>query len=342
MEAGVAGMIAGRFLAGEDGEQVLVVEKVGQVEVIPVTEKKRMLVDIVRLCLLRLQDKKWEVVWWSGEMLGARARAAGLALPVWTTGDVDGDSLLEVVVILGDSCRIYHFATDGVGLSRAFLPAGEVVEAVWADVDADGAGELVTLEKLDTFIAEEGEPATPRIKDAVRVWQERREEMVAVGGPLFLPEADSGLNFFLLGCARMEDYPGMPVIFGGEYPQLRPGIYGVLFARSGDSFALTTTPFPRAEWFRKDVILPAGRLALFNAGDTLIAYGYFVPGSRPGGPPRSFAALVDGDWRLLPLRDFARRLSGPVCRFSYQGQAGFLELRERSFYFYPQVPFYWR
>jgi hypothetical protein len=77
-------------------------------------------------------------------------------------------------------------------------------------------------------------------------------------------------------------------------------------------------------------------------GDTLVAYGYFVPGARPSGPSQSFATLEDGEWRLLPLLESARRVSGPVCRFTRNGVAGWLELRDNLFYFYPGEIFRWR
>jgi hypothetical protein len=65
-------------------------------------------------------------------------------------------------------------------------------------------------------------------------------------------------------------------------------------------------------------------------------------GSRPSGPSQSFAALDDGEWRLLPLLESAGRISGPICRFTWQGTAGWLELRDNLFYFYPGEIFRWR
>ena len=35
------------------------------------------------------------------------------------------------------------------------------------------------------------------------------------------------------------------------------------------------------------------------------------------------------------LLDDARRLSGPVCRFTRDGRPGWLELRDNVFFFYP-------
>jgi len=332
MESVVA-LSAGRFLADAQSDQVLLVQKMGQVELIRSGERTRHRVDVLRLLLLRVQELGWEVFWRSGEMLGPEARALNLIPPVWTGGDVDGDSILEVITVPGDSCRFYHFTGQEVRLSTAFLPADAVRDAVWADVDLDGTGELLTLEVMADSGGE---------RWAVRVWRKAMEQMVLLAGPIFLPDTGGVISFSLLGAARLEDYPGMPVIFAGDYPGLKPGVYGIVFAMGDSGFSVTTNPFPRREWFTKEMVLPAGRLQVFNAGDTLVAYGYFVPGSRPGGPPRSFAALQDGEWRLLPLRDSARLLSGPVCPFSYQGRSGWLELRGQVFYFYPGSPFLWR
>lgn len=166
--------------------------------------------------------------------------------------------------------------------------------------------------------------------------------MVRQGAPVKVAFEDKTVRFTLLGAARLEDYPGMPVILMAEEARVKPGIYGVIFAPGRDSFVLSFLPFPYQDWFSKEAVLPAGRLQLFNVGDTLVAYGFFVPGSRPGGPAKSFAALQEGEWRLLRLREFARRLAGPVCRFRYRGQEGWLELRDNLFYFYPGELFYWR
>jgi hypothetical protein len=152
-----------------------------------------------------------------------------------------------------------------------------------------------------------------------------------------LPGCEPGIKFSLLGSARLEDYPGAPVIVLGEYPSLRPSRYYAFYNAGGDSFVLTGTPFPWQEWFSRDEVLAAGGLQLFNAGDTLIAYGYFVPGAQTGAAV-SFAALQDGEWRVLRLRQWAQKVVGLICRF----QSGWLELRNRHFYFYPEEPFYWR
>jgi hypothetical protein len=148
------------------------------------------------------------------------------------------------------------------------------------------------------------------------------------------------------GAARLDDYPGALPVIAGVYSTLRPSSYAVVFSPAADSFALTTKPFPWQEWFSRTRVLPAGELSLFNVGDTLVAYGYFVPGTGAvpsrGQSPRSFAALEDGEWRLLPLTADAARLSGPVCRFTKGGAAGWLELRDNLFYFYPGEVFRWR
>jgi hypothetical protein len=153
------------------------------------------------------------------------------------------------------------------------------------------------------------------------------------------PESDSIL---LLGSARLDDYDGELPVFAGIHRDTRPSVYGVLYVTAESTFAFTTNPFPLEEWFSKERVLPAGQLDLYNIGDTLIAYGYFVPGSRPSGPSRSFAALQDGEWRLLPLTAGAERIGTQVCRFSLRGESGWLELDGDMFRFYPGEAFAWR
>jgi hypothetical protein len=150
------------------------------------------------------------------------------------------------------------------------------------------------------------------------------------------------IHLSLLGSARLDDYYGRLPVLACIHADLRPSLYAVVTADSFGKLHLNARPFPYADWFRKDTVLAAGELSLLNAGDTLVAWGYFVPGFRSGGPSSSFAALTEGTWRLLPLADVAARLSGPVCRFSVGTEPGWLELRDSVFHFYPGEVFCWR
>ena len=82
----------------------------------------------------------------------------------------------------------------------------------------------------------------------------------------------------------MDDYPGELPVVVTIYPTLKPSLYQILYRPKPESLVLTDKPFPWQEWFSKDRVLPAGELSLFDVGDTLVAYGYFVPGARPSGP----------------------------------------------------------
>jgi len=164
----------------------------------------------------------------------------------------------------------------------------------------------------------------------------------------------------LIGSCRLPDYYTELPVIAGIPSELKPGRYAVLYQTAADSFRLTANPFPFADWFSKQRVLPAGDLSLFNVGDTLVARGYFVPGEghnpaktgtvplgglsplSPQFTPASFAALQDGEWRLLTLTEPARNLAGPLCRFTLSLTSGWLEYRHHCFWFYPGELFRWR
>ncbi len=325
----VTAILAGCFLSDE--EQVLLTQSLGNVLIAPVAGGARTEVNVFRLVLAAAGDRGFTPVWRSGLMLGWPSGVVAIAPQVWSVWDIDGDSRLELVVIEGDSCRVYHFEPDSLFTESRFFPGGLVLDAVVGDIDIDSLPDLVTLERVTDTSGEQ---------EMVRVWGVVPEFRLRAS--FYPPRPEPDLRFSFLGSVRLDDYPGAPVVLAGEFSRLKPSVYGVVFPVSGDSFVITTRPFPFQEWFKKDEVLAAGSLSLFNVGDTLVAYGYFVPGSRPGGPARSFCALQDGEWRLLRLKKWASRLSGLVCRFNYQGKAGWLELRDNIFYFYGQEPFYWR
>lgn len=325
----VISLTAGAFYA-DSSDQVVVEQRLGESSLFSLNDKARAMVVVSRLVLLKYGARGFEPVWRSGLMVEPKVLSAKMSSDVAAIGDFDLDRFYEVVLVGGDSVRILDL--NGEERTVAFS-AGAVEAAVIADVDGDSFPELTILETVFDSLGK-------RQVVKVLAWQDGG--LALKGKPVEISTGEGDFRFSLLGAARLEDYPGMPVILGSEGKRVKPGVYGAVYAVSPDSFALTFLPFPTRDWFSKEEVLPAGRLQLFNVGDTLMAYGFFVPGSRPGGPAKSFAALQDGEWRLLRLREKARRLSGLVCRFRYRGEMGWLELRDGLFYFYPEAPFYWR
>jgi len=325
----VISLTAGLFLS-DSNDQVLVAQRLGEVNLFALDGKGKTKAVVSRLVLLKVGTRGFEPVWRSSLILEPKGLSAGVGSDVAAVGDFDFDQFYEVVLVGGDSVRILEL--NGAERTVDFS-AGAVEGAVIADVDGDSFPELALLATVFDSLGN---------RQVVEIlgWQDGG--LVLKGKPVEILAAERGLRFSLLGAARLEDYPGTPVILGSEEKRVKPGVYGAVYAVNPDSFAFTFTPFPAHDWFSKEEVLPAGRLQLFNVGDTLVAYGFFVPGSRPGGPAKSFAALQDGAWRLLRLKPAAQRLSGLICRFRYQGQNGWLELRGNIFYFYPGEPFYWR
>ncbi|MEO0078587.1 MAG: hypothetical protein ABIK86_06285 [candidate division WOR-3 bacterium] len=327
---GVVSILAGCFVSA-DTQHLLVKQDIGRLSIS--TSKGCGSAPLFRLALLAPAQHRFQRVWSSEPILGSSRDLPDLNPHAWTAADIDGDSLLELVVVVGDSCRILHFGPDSITQESCRLPDARIVDAVACDMDSDSWPELVTLESMTDSAA-----TTP----AVRIWQLTRPELQSRTGLIPLPAVDSGTSLSLLGAALLDDYPGTVVIVCAEFPSLRPSLYAAVYTAGPDSFAVTTNPFPWREWFRRDEVMPAGRFSLFNVGDTLLAWGYFVPGLRPTGPDKSFAALQDGVWRLLQLMPAAGRLAGHLCRYTHEGTSGWLELADDFFRFYPGEVFIWR
>jgi hypothetical protein len=328
----VVAVSSGRFAGAFD--DVLVEQDIGRMELSRGPGRDKTVVNLRRLALLRLAGAGFKTVWQSEPFNSTTATGSDIAGTCWTSGEVDADGLRELLVFTADSCQVLHFATDSFTTNAYGLNGAWVEAAAVCDADGDGLPDVATLEVsgLDSV-------KTTRL---LRLYR-----MTGSGFVPCLPysagvDRGAGVRVALLGSARLEDYPGELPVVASIYPTLRPSTYEILYRPKPDSLVLTGRPFPWLEWFSKTRVLPASELSLFDVGDTLVAYGYFVPGARPSGPSQSFAALEDGEWRLLSLLESARRVSGPVCRFTRNGVAGWLELRDNLFYFYPGEIFRWR
>ena len=328
----VVAVSSGRFAGASD--DILVVQDIGRMELSRGPGRDRTVANLRRLALLRLAGAGFKTVWQSEPFNSTTATGSDIAGTCWTSGDIDADGLQELLLFTADSCQVLHFATDTVTAYAYCLNGAWIEGAAVCDADGDGLPDVATLEVSGLDSAK-----TTRL---LRLYR-----MTGSGLVPCLPHSvginpGANVRITLLGSARLEDYPGQLPIVASIYPTLKPSTYEILYRPKTDSLVLTDKPFPWQEWFSKTRVLPAGELSLFDVGDTLVAYGYFVPGARPSGPSQSFAALEDGEWRLLPLLESARRVSGPVCRFTRNGVAGWLELRDNLFYFYPGEIFRWR
>ncbi|MEO0082036.1 MAG: hypothetical protein ABIL25_07075 [candidate division WOR-3 bacterium] len=356
---------AGRFTS-TDADDVLALQDLGRVQFASAPGLGRAEAGLFRLALLRLESGRFSPVWQSQPMLASTVPQARLAANAWTAADINSDSKQEILLFGPDSCTVVSFDQFTARTRSVPMRGAWVTDAAACDLNSDSVPEITTLElsPLDSAL-------TGRL---LRVYHVTDSGLVAVSEYIGGIDWGPDIELTLLGSARLEEYWGTLPVLAGIYHSVRPSMYAVLAdysnkrkkpetndqvttetasgsealtsELSGEALRLTSHPFPWRKWFTKDEILPAGRLSLFNVGDTLVAYGYFVPGSgrvassRP--TPNSFAALQDGAWRLLPLTDAASRISGPVCRFSLDGTQGWLELRDDVFRFYPGEIFHWR
>ena len=324
---------AGRFV-NADTDDILIVQDLGRMELSRGPGHDKAVVNLRRLALLRPSGSGFKSVWQSEPFNSTSAQASDIAGTCWTSGDVNADGRQELLLFTADTCKVVSFRPDTFTIDAYGLNGAWVEAATCCDPDGDSLTEVATLElsQIDSGF-------TTRL---LRLYRMTGSGLVPCGAYSVGVNWGADTKLTLLGSARLEDYPGELPVVAGIYATLKPSQYGVVYRPKPDSLVLTTNPFPWQEWFSKERVLPAGELSLFDVGDTLVAYGYFVPGSRPSGPSQSFAALDDGEWRLLPLLESAARISGPVCRFTWKGTAGWLELRDNLFYFYPGDIFRWR
>jgi hypothetical protein len=324
---------AGRFVNAAT-DDVLIVQDLGRMELSRGPGRDKAVVNLRRLALLRVGGSGFKSAWQSEPFNSTSASGSDIAGTCWTTGDIDADGLRELLLFTADTCKVVSFGPDTATTNAYGMDGAWVEAATVCDADGDSLDEVATLEvsRLDSGF-------TTRL---LRLYRMSGFGLVPCGAYSAGISWGDGLRAALLGSARLEDYPGELPVVAGIYTTLKPSQYGILYRPAPDSLVLTANPFPWQEWFSKERVLPAGELSLFNVGDTLVAYGYFVPGARPSGPSQSFAALEDGEWRLLPLLEDAKRISGPICRFTWSGTAGWLELRDNLFYFYPGEIFRWR
>jgi hypothetical protein len=281
-----------------------------------------------------LSGDAFHTVWRSAPFVAKPAPDAGLGSSAWTTLELDGNGLPVLLQFTGSRCAVTSFGPDSITTRELQFFGSWIVEAVGCDIDADSRPDLVTLElaATDSTLANR----------MLRVYDVTDSGFKPASGFISVPSMEPGGSVLLSGSARLEDYYGTLPVITGIYPSPRPGSYGIVHPADSGTYRFTTGPFPWQEWFSKDRVLPAGRLRLFTVGDTLCAYGYFVPGSRPGGPALSFAALQDGEWRLLQIQKADLRIGNPICRFTHEGTSGWLELRESILRFHPDPVFAWR
>jgi hypothetical protein len=327
-----SGRLAGTF------DDVLVEQDIGRMELSRGPGRDRTVANLRRLALLRLAGAGFKTVWQSEPFNSTTATGSDIAGTCWTSGDIDADGLQELLLFTADSCQVLHFSTDSITTSDYGLNGAWVEGATVCDADGDSLPEVATLEVSGLDSAK-----TTRL---LRLYRMTGSGLVPCLPYSVGVDRGTGVRVALLGSGRLEDYPGELPVVASIYPTLKPSLCEILYRPKPDSLVLTGRPFPLQEWFSKTRVLPAGELSLFDVGDTLVAYGYFVPGVGTvpvrGQSPQSFAALEDGEWRLLPLLESARRVSGPVCRFTRNGVSGWLELRDNLFYFYPGEIFRWR
>ncbi|MFO7675744.1 MAG: FG-GAP-like repeat-containing protein [bacterium] len=325
-------IVAGPFVQ-RDIDDILALESIGALPAALRPGLGRNEPGLFRLCLFRPLGGTVREVWRSRPLLADPVPAAMLAPNAWTAIDLDGDGLLELAVFSGERCEVWRFGPDSVTSRELSLPGAWVTDAVAADLDDDGRDELVTLEAAptDSLLAAR----------LVRVY--------APNDTGFSPLSDyltglfwrEGTDVVFTGSIRLPDYPGRLPVVAGIRREPGPSPLAVLYLDDDGQYRFTGNPFPLREWFAREETLPGGRLVLANQGDSLVAYGFFVPGSRPGGPARSFAGLEDGAWRLLAITDAARQLGWPACPVRLSGRSGWLELRNSVFRFHADPVVRW-
>lgn len=325
-------IFAGSFVQS-DIDDLLVVERIGRLPAALRPGRPVSAPGLFRLVLLRFTGRDFREVWRSAPLLSDAVPEVQLGPNAWTVLDFTGNGLFELLVFSSDRFQVICFGPDSITTREFNLPGAWVVDAVAADLNDDGREELVTLEIAPT--------------DSLLAARLLRVYAVSDSGAIPLSDYLTGLfwqagtKLAFTGSVRLEDYPGRLPVIAGLRHEPGPTALAVLYLDDSGEYRFTTNPFPLREWFTRQEALPGGRLVLANRADSLIAYGYFVPGSRPGGPAYSFAGLEDGAWRLLPVTEPARQIGWPAVPYRHAGRSGWLELREQIFRFHPDPVFDW-
>ena len=330
--SGIERIIAGSFVQ-TDVDDLLAVEPVGRLPLALRPGLAGPAPRLFRLSLLSLSGREVREIWQSPPLLADACPEAQLAPNAWTVMDTDGDGRLELLIFTADRCRVTSFGPDSITTREFVLSGAWVADAVAAEFDDSGREVLVTLE-----IAPTDSLLTARL---LRVYDLGDSAVTALSDYLTGMLWQENTDLLFTGSAQVEGYPGRLPVIAGVRREPGPTALAALYPDESVGYRFTTTPFPLREWFARDEILPGGRLVLTNQGDTLVAYGYFVPGARPGGPAFSFAGLEDGAWPLLPVTEPARYIGWPACPFRHGGRSGWLELRDGLFRFHPDPVFRW-
>jgi len=321
----VVALTNGRFVSA-DLNDILLVQDLGRIQLSSGPGGARPSVRLCRLSLVRTSGSKPRTVWQSSPLLAEPALTASVAANPWAAGDINADGLAELLLPGPDSCRVVSFGPDSVRERVVPMPGAWPTDVVVCDLTEKLLPEIVTVELS---------PVSSTSGLLLRVYRFADSAFVPVTDYISGLDWNGNTNISFTGTCRLPDYYTEMPVLAATPAELKPSTYAVLAPAGPDSFRLTSNPFPVADWFSKTRVLPSGRLSMFNVGDTLVAWGYFVPGSRPSGPSSSFAALEDGEWHLLELTEAAGRLAGPVCRFERNGTAGWLEYRDNCLWFYP-------
>jgi len=329
----VAAVFSGRFTS-PDTDEVLVLQNVGEIELSRGTGQGSTRLSLRRLALVRQSGSGLRISWQGETFAAGNAARLGLTGLAWSAGDLDGNGRQELLLLADGYCRVLYFSGDSVRVDTFAFEGTRVEAATCCDLNNDSITDVVTVERAGTDSA-----APTRL---LRSYQFAGAGLTPHQAYQVGIDWGPGTRVALLGAARLDDYAGVLPIVAGIRTDVRPSVYGILYEPRPDSCVFTANPFPWQEWFSKIRVLPAGELSILNVGDTLVAYGYFVPGSRRSGPSMSFAALQDGEWRLLNLTEAASHIAGPACRFNKDGVGGWLELRDDLFYFYAGEVFDWR
>jgi hypothetical protein len=336
---------AGHFVTA-DIQDLLVLQTIGRMELARSRGGARVPVEVQRLALVRFSEQTAYSVWQSEPFIAGAPLPVDVASTAWATGDFDTDGLDELLMIAADSARLVSFGPDTITVAVAPFPVSAVEQAAACRLDSSGPIQVVTLgevEAWDTIPNPQVDLGhVPARTYVVGIYSLDSIGWHAVGAEPLGLGLTSDKHAVLCGAARLEDYDGLLPVIAVVASELKPSAYSVVLPGDSGGVRLSDKPFPWQEWFAKERPLPSGPLQVEDVGDTLIAFGYFVPGARPGGPTRSCAALDDGEWRVLQFTPAAERLRGPVCRFTRNGVTGWLEVRDDLLYFYPGDIFRWR
>lgn len=284
-----------------------------------------------RLALYSFDGGSFREVWLSRfNMFRHSSPRRGIYTTAWCCGDFDGDGVYEILTFPNEQIRYFvdKYSFDEDGRNRTIIrkvPKVWIDQAIGCDINGDGVDEIVTLE----FSIEDS------IKYAYHagVYELRGDSLVHLWtgledigeNPSWMPPTK-----FVTKC-RLPDYTGEVPVLMGPQSDVRPSRFSIIFRNEHGEYE-------SAKPFSSNEPSPCGEISLFRDDNRVIGYGTFLDYSQKEFYNRFTFGLYNGrNWEVLGKTE--NNAEGAMCRFTIDGEQGWLFIYDGIYTFYKKRPY---